>query len=72
MNKRLLPIEILEGKLDDEIISKDNIEIGKILIKGDNPFAVIKFKNDKFEFNKTLDCGFAKIKVIKPNWFNYT
>tara|TARA_B100001057_G_scaffold454835_1_gene500929 strand:+ start:1228 stop:2118 length:891 start_codon:yes stop_codon:yes gene_type:complete len=72
LNKRLLPIEILEGKLESDIISLDNDEIGKVLINEDNAFAIIKIKNEKFEFNKTFDCGSAKIKVKKPNWLEIT
>ena len=72
LNKRLLPIEIIDGNIEDEIILTDNKEIGKILIKDDNPFAIIKFKSDKFEFNKIFECGSAKIKVKKPYWLQIT
>ena len=72
LNKRLLPIEIVEGIIDDEIISVESKEVGKILIKDDNPFAVIKFKSEQFKFNKIFTCGSAKIKIKKPDWLNIT
>ncbi len=72
LNKRLFPIEIVEGNIKDEIISAESKEIGKILIKDDNPFAVIKFKSEQFEFNKIFKCGSAKIKIKKPDWLNIT
>ncbi len=70
LNKRLLPIKIIEGDLKDDMISFEKDEIGKVLIKDDYPYAIIKIKNEKFDFNKTFDCGKAKIKVIRPFWLN--
>ena len=72
LNKRLLPIEILQGELESDLITLDNDEIGKVLINEDNAFAIIKIKNEKFNFDKTFDCGSAKIKVKKPNWLQIT
>ena len=72
LNKRLLPIEVIEGNLENDVISIEKDEIGKVLIKNDYPYAIIKFKNKKFDFNKTFYCGTAKIKVKKPNWLQIT
>ena len=47
LSKRILPITVLEGKLDDEIIKINNNEIGKVLIKNNRPFALIKLKEKK-------------------------
>ena len=68
LNKRLLPIEVLEGNLNNEIISVENDEIGKVLINDDYPYALIKVKNEKLDFGKTFNCGSAKIKINKPDW----
>ena len=72
LNKRLLPIEVIEGKLENDIVSLEKDEIGKILINDDYPYAIIKFKNEKFDFNKTFNCGSAKVKIKKPNWLQIT
>ena len=69
ISKKLLPIEILEGsiKVDDEI-SINETKLGKILISEKYPFALIKFKDENFEFNKKLNCGSASIKILRPEW----
>ena len=67
--KRLLPIKLVEGKINDgDLIIKDNAEIGKVLISKNYPFAIIKYTSDKFDFNSTFKIKDAKIKIIKPNW----
>ena len=68
LSKRILPITVLEGKLDDEIIKINNNEIGKVLIKNNRPFALIKLKEKDFEFNKEINCSNAKILFKKPQW----
>ena len=72
LNKRLLPIEVIEGKLENDIVSLEKDEIGKILINDDYPYAIIKFKNEKFDFGKTFNCGSAKVKIKKPDWLQIT
>ena len=72
LNKRLLPIEVIEGHLENEIISVENDEIGKVLIKDSYPYAIIKVKNEKFDFDKTFNCGSAKVKIKKPDWLQIT
>ena len=68
LKKRLFAVKILEGSIKDEkIISKEK-EIGKILINNQNPFALIKFENNNFNFENTYKCGDAKIKIKKPLW----
>ena len=69
LSKRLLPINIINGKLHEgENIYNNENEIGKVLIDNDYPFALIKYldKNfdEKFDF-KTKD---ARISIKKPNW----
>ena len=69
LSKKLLPIEVLKGsiKVDDEV-SFNKIKLGKILISDKYPFGLIKFKDESFDFNKTLSCGSASIKILKPQW----
>ena len=69
LSKRLLPIDIIKGELSEsESIYYKEVEIGKVLINSDYPFALIKYLdenfNDKFDFN-TKD---ASIKIVKPSW----
>ncbi len=67
--KRLFSIEIINGKISEELTIKDNdLDIGKVLIFDKYPFAVIKYREKKFSFDKNYSCGNAKIKVIKPSW----
>ena len=68
MSKRLFPIKLIKGQLEDDIIKYNNNEIGKILIKKKFPFASIKYLNENFDINKEFKCGNAIIKVIKPSW----
>ena len=72
LNKRLLPIEVIEGDLENDIITTEKDEIGKVLINDNYPYALIKVKNEKFDFDKILNCGSAKIKVKKPDWLRIT
>ena len=68
LNKKLFAIKIIEGNLNsDEIFLKEK-EVGKLLIKNENPFALIKIKNDLLDFEKTYQCGEAKLKILKPDW----
>ena len=71
LSKRLLPIKITQGKIkeNDSVFFK-KIEIGKVLIDKDYPFAVIKVANLKINnfINKNLTCNSADIKINIPNW----
>ncbi len=69
LSKKLLPIEVVKGsiKVDDEV-SFNEIKLGKILISDKYPFGLIKFKDESFDFNKTLNCGSASIKILRPRW----
>jgi len=68
LNKRLFAIKVLEGNINSEKIILKDKEIGKILINNQNPFALIKYQNEDFNFENTYKCGDAKIKVKKPLW----
>ncbi len=71
LSKRLVPLNILKGSLkaDDEIFL-ENEKYGKVLIDGDYPFGIIKFKNDNFDFSNEYKCGKAIIKINKPDWLS--
>ena len=69
LSKRLFPVNLVKGKLEDGAsIYYNKIEIGKVLIDSDYPFALVKYLdqnfNEKFDFN-TKD---ALINIEKPDW----
>ncbi len=68
LSKRLLPIQLIEGELKEEVIKYNENEIGKVLIKNKFPFASIKYLNENFNEKNEFNCGNAKIKIIKPGW----
>jgi folate-binding protein YgfZ len=68
LSKRLLPVQVIKGELEEDTIKYNNNEIGKILIKNEFPFASIKYLNENFDEKNEFNCGNAKIKIIKPSW----
>ena len=69
--KRLFPIKVTKGSFsNEEKIFFEKKEVGKILIKNNFPFALIKYRDKDFDFKNQYICGDATIKIIKPNWFN--
>ena len=69
LSKRLLPIKILSGKLlEDETIQNNNVEIGKILINEEYPFALIKYLDKNFDKNQTFKSKNGSFRVIIPEW----
>ena len=69
LSKRLLPVEIIDGKLnEDETVYCNEIEIGKILINEEYPFALIKFSNGNFNKDLTLKSKNASFKIFIPEW----
>ena len=67
--KRLLPIKIVSGKLnEDEKIYNNNVEIGKILINEEYPFALIKFKDKNFNKDQIFRCENGSFKIFIPEW----
>jgi len=69
LSKRLLPVKIIEGKLEeDEKVYSNDIEIGKILINEEYPFALIKFSNENFNKDLTLKCKNGSFKILIPEW----
>jgi len=71
LSKRLFPINIINGKLyEGESIYNNDIEIGKVLIDEDYPFAIIKFLDKNFKENTEFKTKEAAIKIKKPNWIS--
>ena len=71
LNKRLLPLQVKKGSINNnDPITSNNIEIGKVLIANKFSFALIKFKDKEFEYNREYKCGKANIEILKPYWLN--
>ena len=69
LSKRLFYVKKVTGDIkDNKIIKYYDKEIGKILISDKYPFALIKFKDENFNFDKNFKCGDAIIKINKPSW----
>jgi len=69
INKRVYPIEIVEGNLNiDDVIKINNSEIGKIINNSKFPFGLLKFKDPNFKLEEILLTDKGKIKVKKPFW----
>ena len=67
----MLPIKIIKGNINkDDAIFDKNVDIGKILIDEDHPFALIKITSKNFNFNTMYTTNSATLKIIKPNWLN--
>ena len=71
LSKRLLAIEVIQGEIKaGDIILDHNVEIGKVLIDKNYPFAVIKLNEDKFNFDTIYEINNSKLKINKPDWLN--
>ena len=69
LSKRLLPINIINGKLHEgESIYNNENEIGKVLIDNDYPFALIKYLDKNFDEKFDFKTKNASLKIKKPDW----
>ncbi len=69
LSKRLFPINVINGKLHEgESIYNNDVEIGKVLIDSDYPFALIKYLNENFDEKANFKTKEASINVNKPDW----
>ncbi len=69
LSKRLLPIEIINGKLsEDEKIYNNEVEIGKVLINEEYPFALIKFLDKNFDKKQIFKSEKGTFKILIPEW----
>jgi len=69
LSKRLFPINLINGKLHEgESIYNNEIEIGKVLIDSDYPFALVKYLNENFDEKANFKTKEASININKPDW----
>ena len=68
LKKRLFAVEKIDGQINEDLIFNKNSEVGKIIIKDKYPFAIIKYKDQNFNFEDIFYCGNAKLKIYKPKW----
>ena len=69
LSKRLFPINVINGKLHEgESIYNNEVEIGKVLIDSDYPFALIKYLNENFDEKANFKTKEASININKPDW----
>ena len=69
LSKRLLPIELVDGNLSEgEKIYNNEVEIGKVLIDKEYPFAIIKFNDKNFDKDKIYETSNGKLKILIPQW----
>ena len=69
LSKRLLAIELISGKLTEGApIYANDIEIGKVLIDDEYPFALIKYLDDNFKEDGELKSENAVLRIKVPNW----
>ena len=69
LSKRLLPIEIIDGKLsEDEKIYNNDVEIGKVLINKEYPFALIKYLDKNFNKDQIFKSKNGSFKIFIPEW----
>ena len=69
LSKRLLPIDLINGELSiDEKIYSNEVEIGRVLINQDYPFALIKFFDKNFNKDQIFKSENGSFKIIIPEW----
>jgi len=69
LSKRLFPINVINGKLyEGESIYNNEVEIGKVLINSDYPFALVKYLNENFDEKANFKTKEASININKPDW----
>ena len=69
LSKRLFPLKLISGKLlEDEKIYNNDVEIGKVLIDEDYPFALIKYLDQNFNKDNTFKSQNGSFKVHVPEW----
>jgi folate-binding protein YgfZ len=69
LSKRLLPVKLIEGEFNqDDLIYSGEFEIGRVLINGKYPFALIKFLDDHFIGKIEFKSKNTKLKIKIPSW----
>ena len=69
LSKRLLPIQIIKGELNENAsIHSGDIEIGKVMINNEHPFALVKYLDDNFNEKNEFKSENAVVKIKIPSW----
>jgi len=69
LSKRLLPIKVLKGELKvNASIYSSGIEVGKVLINNEYPFALVKYLDNNFNEENELISENATLKIKIPDW----
>ena len=69
LSKRLLPIEIINGTISaGEKVYDQDAEIGKVLINGKYPFALVKFLGKNFDKEFIYKSEGGSLKIFIPKW----
>ena len=69
LSKRLLPIEIITGSISEgEKIYNNDIEVGKVLINGKFPFALIKISDKNLNKEQVYKSESGSLKIFVPEW----
>ena len=69
LSKRLLPIQLISGKLiEGASIYNNDTEIGKVLIDDEYPYALIKYLDENFKEDSELKSENAILRIKMPNW----
>ena len=69
LSKRLLPIQVIKGELNENAsIHSGDIEIGKVLINNEHPFALVKYLDDNFNEKNEFKSENAVLKIKIPSW----
>jgi len=69
LSKRLLPVKLIEGEFNqDDLIYSGEFEIGRVLINGKYPFALIKFLDNHFIGKNEFKSKNTKLKIKIPSW----
>ncbi|MDA7831036.1 folate-binding protein [Candidatus Pelagibacter sp.] len=69
LSKRLLAIQLISGKLTEGAsIYSNDIEVGKVLINDEYPFALIKYLDENFKKDNELKSENAILRIKMPNW----
>ena len=72
LSKRLLAIKMVSGEVaEDEKIYINDVEIGKVLIDDNYPFALIKILDKNFDKSKTFKTDNGVFKIIVPEWIKF-
>ena len=69
LSKRLLAIQLISGKLTENApIYANDIEVGKVLIDNEYPFALVKYLDENFKEGIDLKSENAVLRINMPNW----